>query len=250
MTANQDMLKRAAAVAGVAEVRSGMTLGLGTGSTVAFALDELARRIREEDLRVVGIPTSSRTEVRARQLGIPLTGFADTKRLDLAIDGADELLPGPLTLIKGLGGALLRERIVAVAARRFIVIVDSSKLAERFASRAPVPVEVVSFGHELTAHRLFALGLCPRLRVGRDGIPVTTDGGNLLYDCHGVAAGTEPAALADRLRRTVGVIDCGIFVGLATEVIVAHAPTVVRRLRPGQPILQLSASLGTPCPPA
>ena len=232
MTQEQDALKRAAAVAAVAEIESGMKLGLGTGSTTAFALDEIARRIREEGLQIVGIPTSIRTEARARQLGIPLTDFAATDALDLAIDGADEVLPGSLTLIKGLGGALLRERIVAAAARRFIVIVDGSKVGDRFSSRAPVPVEVVPFGHELVASRLARLGLRPVLRLDGNGAPVLTDGGNLLYDCHDIVAGTDPAALADHIRLLVGVIDSGIFVGMATEAIVARSPTQIERLGP------------------
>ncbi|HUK09517.1 MAG TPA: ribose 5-phosphate isomerase A [Stellaceae bacterium] len=232
MKSESDTRKRAAAIAAVAEVESGMKLGLGTGSTMAFALDELARRIQQEGLRVVGIPTSSRTEARARQLGIPLTDFAETETLDLAIDGADELLPGSLTLIKGLGGALLRERIVAAAARRFVVVVDSSKLARQFATRAPVPVEVVPFGHEATARRLTKFRLRPVLRADVNRVPISTDGGNLIYDCHDVDPGTDPAALAVELRQIVGVIDSGIFVGMATEAIVAHSATTIRRLKP------------------
>ncbi|HMK67273.1 MAG TPA: ribose 5-phosphate isomerase A [Stellaceae bacterium] len=232
MSADQDELKRAAAVAAVAELQSGMRIGLGTGTTMSFALDEVARRVHQEGLRIAGIPTSSRTEARARELGIPLTGFVETESLDIAIDGADELLPDTLTLIKGRGGALLRERIVAAAARRFLIAIDQSKVALRFATRAPVPVEVVPFGHEATARRLSRLGLRPVLRVDSEKKPVTTDSGNLLYDCHDVEAGTDPATLADDLRRTVGVVDSGIFVGLATEAFVAEAPAVVRRIRP------------------
>ena len=232
MTVEQNELKRAAALAAVGEVESGMKLGLGTGSTVAFALDEIARRIRDERLKVAAIPSSIRTEARARHLGIPLITFAETQALDLVIDGADEVLPGSLTLIKGLGGALLRERIVAAAGRRFTVVVDRSKVAIRFASRIPVPVEVVAFGHEATARRLTNLGLHPVLRVDARGAPATTDGGNLLYDLQDVAAGTDPASLAATLRQTTGVIESGIFLGLATEAIVAHSPTDIRRLRP------------------
>jgi ribose 5-phosphate isomerase len=142
MMAERDRLTRAATVA---EVRSGMRLGLGTGGTVGFALQELARRIRKEVLWVAGIPTSRRAEAAAQRLGIPLMDFSETDALDLAIDGADELLPGPLTLIKGHGGALLRERIVAAIARRFLAILDSFKIADRFGGCAPVPVEVVPF---------------------------------------------------------------------------------------------------------
>jgi ribose 5-phosphate isomerase A len=235
MMTEQDTLKRMAALVAVSRVEDGMTLGLGSGTTIAFALDEIARRIREEGLRVTGIPTSSRTEARARELNIPLTGFADVETLDLAIDGADEVLPGSLTLIKGHGGALLRERIVAAAARRFVVIVDRSKVADRFASSMPVPVEVVPFGHEATARRLAKLGPRPVLRVDSSGAPVITDGGNLLYDCYDVDAGMDPAALAGELRQTVGVIDSGIFIGMASEAIVAHSPTLIGRLLPGRP---------------
>ena len=231
MSSDLDMAKRAAAIAVVAEVTDGMKLGLGTGSTMAFALDELARRIRDEGLRVVGIPTSKRTEARARQLGIHLTDFAETETLDLAIDGADELLPDSLTLIKGLGGALLRERIVAAAAQRFIVIVDGSKVAREFASRAPVPIEVVPFGHETTARRLVRFGLRPILRVDANGEAIATDGGNLIYDCRNVDPGTDPGDLAAMLRQTIGVIDSGIFVGMATDAIVADSPEIIRRLK-------------------
>jgi ribose 5-phosphate isomerase A len=198
---------------------------------MAFALNELARRIGSDGLRVGCVPTSRRTEVEARRLCIPLVGFAETHHLDLAIDGADELLPETLTLIKGRGGALLRERIVASAASRFLVIVDHSKLGKRFAERVPVPVEVVAFGHELTATRLSRLGLQPILRVDEDRRPMATDSGNLLYDCHGVAAGTDPVVLADELRRTIGVVDSGIFVGMATDAFIARSPNHIQRLR-------------------
>jgi ribose 5-phosphate isomerase A len=231
VTSDRDRMKRAASVMAVAEVQSGMKLGLGTGSTMDFALDEIARRIREEGLQVAGIPTSRVTEARALRLGIPLTSFAETETLDLAIDGADELLPGTLTVIKGLGGALLRERIVAAAARRFVVIADGSKIADRFASVAPVPIEVVPFGHESTARRLAKLGLRPVLRLDGNGAPVMTDGGHFLYDAHDVDAGTEPEALATALRQTVGVIDNGIFIRMVTEAIVAETPTVILRLK-------------------
>lgn len=231
MTSSEDTLKQRAAVAAVAEIKTGMRIGLGSGTTMSFALDEIARRIQSEGLRVAGIPTSSRTEARARQLGIPLIGFAETEVLDIAIDGADELLPETLTLIKGHGGALLRERIVAAAARRFLIAVDQSKIASRFASRVPVPVEVVPFGHEATARRLAKLGLRPVLRVDGAKAPIATDGGNLLYDCHDVAVGTDAAALAEDLRRTVGVVDSGIFIGMATEAFIAETPTMVRRIR-------------------
>lgn len=231
MMSKQDKLKQTAAIAAAREIESGMRLGLGTGSTMSFVLDEIARRIREERIIVVGIPTSTRTELRARQLGIPLTNFAETEALDLAIDGADELLQGPLTLIKGLGGALVRERIVAAAAQRFLVVVDHSKVVDRFASRAPVPVEVIAFGHQCVKRRIAELGMRPMLRIADDGAPVLTEGGNLLYDCYDIDAAVEPAALGEQLRRLIGVIDCGIFIGMATEAIVGDSRTAIRHLR-------------------
>ncbi len=225
----QDAAKQAAAEAAVAQVRDGMTLGLGTGSTMDFALVALGRRIREEGLKVSGIPTSIRTEERARALGIPLTDFSQVDRLDLAIDGADEVHETTLALIKGLGGALLREKIVAAAAARFVVIVDRGKVVQSLGSRAPVPVEVVRFGHESTARRLAELGGAPRLRQGSNG-PLVTDGGNLIYDCGGFAPITDPAALARRLSETVGVAGHGLFIGMADQAIVADADGGITRL--------------------
>src|SRR5579871_2353221 len=158
-----DRLKMAAAEAAVAELRDGMIVGLGTGSTSKLAVDAIGRRVAE-GLRITGIPTSERTAEQAHSLGIRLATFSEYDKVDLAIDGADEVEIGPLNLVKGLGGALLREKIVASSAQRFIVIVDESKLVERLGTRAPLPIEVVRFGWEATARRLRNLGGNPKLR--------------------------------------------------------------------------------------
>ena len=233
MTAAADGWKRAAAEAAVALVEDGMVVGLGTGSTAAFAVAALGERVAREGLRVVGIPTSERTAAQARGLGIPLTSFAEHQRLDLTIDGADEIEPRRLDLIKGLGGALLREKIVASAGDRLVIIADEGKLVGRLGERTPVPVEVVTFGWEVTARRLGDLGARATRRTGADGAPFVTDGGNYVLDC---AFGPieDPAGLEARLARTVGVVESGLFVGLATEAIVAGADGV-RTIRRGSP---------------
>src|SRR5271154_1263998 len=162
MTSNRDELKRAAAMRAIEEVEDGMVLGLGTGSTAFFVVEGLAARVAA-GLRVVGIPTSERTATQARGLGIPIATFAEYQQLDMTIDGADEVELGTLNLIKGLGGALLREKIVAAASRRLAIIVDQSKLVERLGTHVPVPVEVVEFGLQATWAALEALGATAKL---------------------------------------------------------------------------------------
>src|SRR5437016_3255252 len=145
MSLDRDQLKRAAAERAIAFVESGMVVGLGTGSTASFVIEALAKRVAD-GLQIVGIPTSERTAALARRLGIALASFTEYQRLDLSIDGADEVERGSLDLIKGLGGALLREKIVAAASQRFIVVVDQDKLVDRLGEHNPVPVEVTQFG--------------------------------------------------------------------------------------------------------
>ncbi len=209
-------LKRQAAETAVAEVRDGMVLGLGTGSTAALAVAALGERVKA-GLRVVGIPTSERTAEQARGLGIPLASFADHTRIDLTIDGADEVHTGTLDLIKGLGGALLREKIVAAASRRMTVIVDESKLSLGLGG-VRLPVEIVAFGWQSTLARLHDEGADVLVRQGPDGAPFRTDGGNLIADC-AFAAMDDPAALHARLKAVVGVVETGLFVGMATRVV-------------------------------
>ena len=223
---DQSVLKRAAAEAAVELVEDGMVVGLGTGSTAGFALEALARRHRQ-GLRVLGIPTSERTAAQAKAAGIPLTSFAEHWQIDLTIDGADEVERGTLNLIKGLGGALLREKIVAAASRRLAIIVDGSKLTDRLGTRASVPVEVVAFGLEATQAALEVLGASVRLRLAQTGEPFVTDSGNRILDCRfGPIA--DPARLEKRIRRIVGVIESGLFISRADPVFVADAAGVHR----------------------
>jgi ribose 5-phosphate isomerase A len=222
----RDALKRAAAEAAVDLVEDGMVVGLGTGSTAAFAVEALARRHRK-GLRFVGIPTSERTAAQAAAANIPLTSFAAHRQIDLTIDGADEVERGTLNLVKGMGGALLREKIVAAASRNLVIIVDGSKLVDRLGAGTPVPVEAVAFGLEATQASLEALGASARLRLSPTGEPFVTDGGNRILDCSfGPIA--DPAQLETRIRRVVGVVESGLFIGRADPVFVADAAGVHR----------------------
>jgi ribose 5-phosphate isomerase A len=223
---DRSVLKRAAAEAAVELVQDGMVVGLGTGSTAAFAVDALARRHRQ-GLRFLGIPTSERTAEQAKALGIPITSFAEHQWIDLTIDGADEVERGTLNLIKGLGGALLREKIVAAASRRLAIIIDGSKVVDRLGMGALVPVEVVAFGLEATWAALEGLGASIRLRLSPAGDPFVTDGGNRILDCSfGPIA--DPARLEKRIERVVGVIESGLFISRADLVFIADAAAVHR----------------------
>jgi ribose 5-phosphate isomerase A len=203
-----------------------MVVGLGTGSTAAFAIEALAHRHRQ-GLRFVAVPTSQRTAAEAAAAGIPLTSFAEHRQLDLTIDGADEVERGTLNLIKGLGGALLYEKIVAAASHRLAIIVDGSKLVDRLGARAAVPVEVVAFGLEPTRSAMEALGASARLRLFPAGEPFVTESGNRILDCSfGPIA--DPARLDERIRRVVGVVESGLFISRADPVFVADASGVHR----------------------
>ena len=217
-------LKRAAAEAAVELVQDGMIIGLGTGSTAAFAVDALARRLRQ-GLKFQGIATSERTAARAMAAGIALTSFAAHRQIDLTIDGADEVERGTLNLIKGGGGALLREKIVAAASRRLAIVADGSKLVDRLG--AAVPVEVVAFGIEATQAAVEALGAEPRLRLTAAGTPFVTDGGNRILDCR-FGPIPDPARLEERIGRIVGVVESGLFIGRASSVFVADSAGVRR----------------------
>jgi ribose 5-phosphate isomerase A len=230
---DSDALKRAAAEAAVALVQSGMVIGIGTGSTASYAIAALIRRVHQEGLDVTGIATSERSAAQARDGGLQLTDFAHHRRLDLTIDGADEIMRGPLHLVKGAGGALLREKIVASASNRLVIIADQSKLVDELGLAAKVPVEVVRFGWETTAERLSRL-VEPRLRLGADGHPFRTDGGNYILDCT-CGAISDPAALECALARIVGVVENGLFVGMADVAFVAGPAGVVRLDHPATP---------------
>lgn len=220
--------KKAAAEAAITLVEDGMRLGLGTGSTVFYVVEALARRIRDEGLTVTCIPTSLRTEKQARDLGIPLVDFDTCPELDLTIDGADEVQIGTLALIKGLGAALLREKITAENSRRFVVVADSSKVVLRLGQRAPVPVEVVPFGHQTTKIRLAALGARPVLRLApgtQD--PLLTDGNHFIYDCYDLAPITNPAETDQQIRAITGVVATGLFPSMAEAAYIADGQNVV-----------------------
>jgi ribose 5-phosphate isomerase A len=224
MTLNRDELKRAAALRAIEEVEDGMVIGLGTGSTAAFVVEGLARRVAA-GLRVVGIPTSERTAAQARRLGIPIATFAEYQRLDLTIDGADEVQLGSLDLIKGLGGALLHEKIVAAASERLAIVVDQEKLVEQLGEHTPVPVEVTQFGWQATAAALATLGCVPGRRYGAGEQPFVTDSGNFILDCRfGPIA--DPGKLEQNIAMTVGTVESGLFVGRSSMVFVASTTGV------------------------
>jgi ribose 5-phosphate isomerase A len=227
LLAGAEALKRAAAARALDEVSSGMRLGLGTGSTVAHFLDLLGEALASGRLAdVVGVPTSEWTAGRARELGISLTTLEQTPELDLCVDGADEVDPS-MDLVKGLGGALLREKIVAGAARRFVVMVDASKEVERLGTRAPLPVEVVPFGWTVHRRAMEELGAHPVLRSHRDEMPFLTDNGNFIVDLHFRSGIDDPRGVEETLRRRAGIVDTGLFLGMASLVVVA-APEGIR----------------------
>jgi ribose 5-phosphate isomerase A len=219
MADERDNWKKLAAESAVTQVTSGMIVGLGTGSTADFVLLALARRIRE-GLRITGVATSEHTVARAGELGIPLTGLNGP--IDIAIDGADEVTRGALHLIKGRGGALTREKIVAQAASRFLVVVDQTKMVDVLGA-APVPVEVVPFGWQATTRLIETLGTKPQRR------DFITDNGNCILDCRFDSI-QVPKLLAEALDHIAGVVEHGLFIGMATEVHVG-GPSGVEILR-------------------
>ena len=219
-----DGAKRAVGETAAGLIEPGMVVGLGTGSTAAHFVRALAQR----RLDIRGVPTSQATAVLARDLGIALVDLDDIDAIDLTVDGADEIGPG-LSLIKGGGAALLREKLVWEASRRCIAIADPSKRVARLGA-FPLPIEVVAFGHPITARRICDalaecdLGVAPRLRM-KDGEPVRTDGGNLIYDA-ACGAIPDPARLAAALKSVTGVVEHGLFLDLADEALIAGADGV------------------------
>ncbi|HEU4326896.1 MAG TPA: ribose-5-phosphate isomerase RpiA [Roseiflexaceae bacterium] len=215
-----EALKEQAAERALDLVADGMVLGLGTGSTARYVVLGLGRRLREGRLRdIVGVPTSEATAALAREQGVPLATLEQQPALDLAIDGADEIDP-QLNLIKGLGGALLREKVVVASSRRFAVVADRSKLVTRLGERAPVPVEVVAFALAPVRRRLVDLGATPALRRAPDGSTYQTDQGNPILDCRFDRI-DDPAALDQALHAIPGVVEHGLFLGVASAAFVA-----------------------------
>lgn len=218
---SQEQAKQVAAARAAEWIEDGMVLGLGTGSTVRHLLNVIqARRADGEWQRLRAVPTSRDTEARARSLGIPLVSLDTHPELDLSIDGADEV-DDSLRLIKGLGGALLREKIVASVAAVRVIMVDESKRVGRLGTRAPLPVEVDPFGFGAVVPFLRSLGAEPTIRVGADGAPVQTDGGHLVVDCRFTHGIEDPEALDALLHGRPGVLETGLFLGMTEFVVVA-----------------------------
>jgi ribose 5-phosphate isomerase A len=212
--------KQMAAEAALKYVGSDMVIGLGTGSTADYFLIALGNAIADGTFRNIrGVPTSKKSEARARELGIPLTDFAHAQRIHVTIDGADEVAPD-LTVIKGLGGALLREKVVAQNSDDLVVIVDQSKKVPVLGTHSPLPVEVTIFGFETQPAFLQSLGATPILRRGENGNVFITDNGNYIYDCRFEKI-SDPAGLEARLSHRAGIVESGLFVGIATHAIIA-----------------------------
>ena len=211
--------KRRAAHWAAQQIQDGMAVGLGSGSTSALMIEEVGRRVRE-GLRITAIATSIESHRQAESLGIPLTDFRRQPRLDLTIDGADEVERGTLHLIKGHGGALLREKIVAMASNRMLIAVDSRKLVDALGSVFAVPVEVVPFGWETTEQRLRQQGFSTELRVNADGQPYVTDGHHYILHCNLPGSGLTPEQAAGVLKGTTGVVEHGLFLSVASQIVI------------------------------
>ncbi|MBL8152574.1 MAG: ribose-5-phosphate isomerase RpiA [Anaerolineae bacterium] len=215
-------LKQAAAEHAAQFVESGMVVGLGYGSTAIWAVRQIAERLQRGELRdIVGIPCALKTEIEARELGIPLGTLETNPVIDVTIDGADEVDPA-LDLIKGGGGALLREKIVAQASRREIIIVDPSKMVPRLGTKWALPIEVIPFGYGSQIRFLESLGAEVQIRQNGEGAPFQTDQHNLILDCRfGPIPDTH--MLAEKIKYRTGIVEHGLFIGLATDVIIADA---------------------------
>lgn len=222
-------LKRQAAEQAVAFIESGMVVGLGTGSTAVHAVRALGRRLQEGKLQnIVAIPTSEQTAREAEALEIPLVTFDTHPVIDITIDGADEVAP-TLDVIKGLGGALLREKIVAVASKRLVIVADYTKRVTQLGSRAPVPVEAIPFAERPVADYLQSLGARVEKRLEKGSIrPFRTDESNIILDCY-LNPVPNPRQLATAIRQQPGVVEHGLFLGLATDVILA-APNGIEHI--------------------
>jgi ribose 5-phosphate isomerase A len=215
-----DPAKLRAAQAAAALVTEGMTVGLGSGTTASLVIGQLGERVHREGLHFVGVATSESSAALARSLGIALTDLDDVDTLDMDIDGADEVDP-EFRMIKGRGGALLREKIVAAASKRRVIVVAPGKRVDRLGRKYPVPVEVSPFGLRHTERNLRALGAVTTLRRLADGTAMVTDGGHHIIDCRFTEI-SDPADLERRLRQVVGVLETGLFVGLCDFLVVGH----------------------------
>lgn len=224
-----DLAKRRAAEKAVELVAGNYVVGLGSGSTAAYAIRALGRRVQEEGLKILGIPTSHQALLEAARSGVPITTLDEHPTLDIAIDGADEL-DHNLNLIKGGGGALTREKIVASAAKRYIIIADERKLVRRLGQKNAIPIEVIPFALPTILKSLKDLGFKVKLRVGSGKVgPVMTDNANLLLDiyCKGLE---DPEQLDSQLRRLPGIVETGLFIRMADAAYLGRLKGGVRKL--------------------
>lgn len=211
-------LKEKAAREAVKYIEDDMVVGLGSGSTATIAIRLIGEMVQQAGMKIVGIPTSKESESIGRSAGIPIGELKAHTSIDITIDGADEVDPD-LNLTKGLGGALVREKIVAASTNVEIIVVDESKIVERLGQKSPIPVEIIKFSHEATMHKLEKLGCTPQLRL-KDGDRFVTDNGNYIADCRFVII-DDPKKLDMDINLIPGVVDNGLFIGLADKVIVA-----------------------------
>jgi ribose 5-phosphate isomerase A len=219
--------KQRAAEAAIDEIENGMIIGLGSGSTAELFINALGEAIRKKRFRKLrGVATSNQSEQLARGVGIDVISLVEARQIDLTIDGADEIDP-KLNLIKGLGGALLREKIVAQNSRRLVIIADKSKRVETLGTQSPLPVEVVKFAYESHEHFLRQLGCDPALRRDKTGELYVTDNGNYIYDCRFKQI-DQPAVLEATLRKRAGIVESGLFIGIAKLALLADAKGVKR----------------------
>src|SRR5215469_2616565 len=219
-------LKFHAAQRALALVEPGMTLGLGSGSTAALWIQLLGEQVRDHGLRIRAIASSEESKRLARSYGIPLVTFEECHSLDLTVDGADEIAPG-LALIKGGGGKLLREKIVASASKRFVIVADETKQVERL-GRFPLPVEIIPMAAPLVVESLRELGFIPKIRLNPDGNYYITDEGNVILDCSGLLI-EDPALIAREIDSIVGVVEHGLFLGMADLAIIAGEKKITER---------------------
>jgi ribose 5-phosphate isomerase A len=223
---DQVAMKLRAAQRALEFVEPGMTVGLGSGSTATLWIKLLGEKVRDQGLRVRAIASSEDSERLGRSYGIPFVDFKECRSLDLTVDGADEIAP-KLTLIKGGGGKLLREKIVASASKRFVVVADKSKQVEKL-GRFPLPVEVIPMAAPLVSDALCGLGFTPAVRVNQNGSLYITDEGNLILDCSGLTI-EDPEKMAAKLDSIVGVVEHGLFIGMANLALIADENEVIER---------------------
>ena len=223
----REQAKKNAALEAVKHVRDGLVVGLGSGSTAAYAVEEMGKRVQEKKLQILGVPTSHQAFMLAVRCGIPTTTLDEHPRLDLTIDGADQI-DKELNLIKGMGGALTREKIVASAAKQFIIVADETKLTQRLGTNQPVPVEVLPFAVSAVMQRMREMGGKPTLREGKAKIgPAVTDNGNFIVDVD-FGPIKAPKELSSQLKMIPGAIETGLFVEMAHVVYVGKLKTVER----------------------